>query len=147
MAVTTKLYVMAAELDYYAILQVHPRAETEVIEAAYRRLAIKYHPDINKSPEAAQRMKQINAAYEVLSDPQQRRAYDATRGRSSEGAFSTQAPVLQMDVRKLVRVLLTIAAIAISLGFMRLSPNIGLLMLVILLVLWTYSSVSKRRRW
>ena len=63
--------------DYYEILQVNPRAEPEVIHAAYLRLAKKYHPDINRDPQAAQRMKQINAAYEVLGDPSRRKDYDA----------------------------------------------------------------------
>ena len=65
--------------DYYAILQVDPKAEKEVIEAAYRRLAAKYHPDRNRSPEAAERMKQINAAYDILSNPEKRAAYDSIR--------------------------------------------------------------------
>ncbi|MFP4642600.1 MAG: DnaJ domain-containing protein, partial [Dehalococcoidia bacterium] len=74
--------------DYYAILQVHPRAEKEVIDAAYRKLAVRYHPDVSHSPNTADRMKQINAAYEVLSDPVKRAEYDSKRGMgpSSETA-------------------------------------------------------------
>ncbi|MCX5799662.1 MAG: DnaJ domain-containing protein, partial [Proteobacteria bacterium] len=49
--------------DYYEILQVHHLAEPEVIQAAYRKLAQKYHPDIDKSPAAVERMKKINIAY------------------------------------------------------------------------------------
>ncbi len=67
---------MTQEPDYYAILQVHPRAEQDVIDAAYRRLAAKYHPDVNPSPDATARMQQINAAHRVLSDPARRAAYD-----------------------------------------------------------------------
>ena len=67
--------------DYYEILQVDSRADPEVIHAAYLRLAKKYHPDISREPDAAQRMKEINAAYEVLSDPSRRREYDATAPR------------------------------------------------------------------
>ena len=66
--------------DYYRILQVDPDAEPEVIHAAYRRLASKYHPDVNPEPEAAERMAEINAAYGVLKDPEQRAAYDRARG-------------------------------------------------------------------
>ena len=62
--------------DYYSILQVSPNAESAVIEAAYRRLAWKYHPDVNKSPDASERMKVINEAYEVLGDPMRRAQYD-----------------------------------------------------------------------
>ncbi len=69
--------------DCYKILQVDPKAEPEVIEGAYRRLARKYHPDVNKHPDAAQRMKEINLAYEVLSDPQKRAAYDRSRAACS----------------------------------------------------------------
>ena len=68
--------------DYYAIIQVDHRAEKEVIEAAYRRLASKYHPDVDSSPGATERMKLINAAYEVLSDPAKRAAYDLRRAVS-----------------------------------------------------------------
>jgi hypothetical protein len=65
--------------DPYRTLQVQPSADLEAIKAAYRRLARLYHPDLNPRPEAAERMRAINAAYRVLSDPQQRAAYDAQR--------------------------------------------------------------------
>jgi DnaJ-class molecular chaperone len=68
-----------ANEDYYKILQVDPSAEPEVISAAYRRLAVKYHPDNNSSPDATPRMQRINEAYAVLSDPAQRATYDRTR--------------------------------------------------------------------
>lgn len=61
---------------HYQVLQVDPSAESEVVKAAYRRLADKYHPDKNKSPEAAARMAEINAAYAVLGDPLKRALYD-----------------------------------------------------------------------
>lgn len=61
---------------YYALLQVDPAAEPEVIESAYRRLARKYHPDVNPAPEAHRRMRAINEAYRVLSQPALRAAYD-----------------------------------------------------------------------
>ncbi len=66
--------------DYYAILQVSAHAEREVIDAAYRRLARKYHPDVDPGPDAADRMRDLNEAYEVLSDPGKRREYDRARG-------------------------------------------------------------------
>ena len=58
--------------DYYDILQVSPNAEQEVIEAAYRRLARKYHPDVNRDPNAADRMRELNEAYEVLGGASRR---------------------------------------------------------------------------
>jgi len=72
---------MQPEPDYYKILQVHPTAEPEVIEAAYRRLARKYHPDVNQDPAAAERMRDLNEAYDLLSDPNERSEYDQWRGR------------------------------------------------------------------
>src|SRR5262249_59337592 len=60
----------------YEILQVDPRAEPEVLEAAYRRLARKYHPDVSGTDDSAQRMKELNAAYQVLKDPVKRADYD-----------------------------------------------------------------------
>ena len=64
--------------NYYEILQVSPNAEPSVIIAAYRRLAQTYHPDKAKSPMVSARMADINEAYEVLSDPYRRAAYDRT---------------------------------------------------------------------
>lgn len=63
-------------MNYYKILQVSEEAELEVIEAAYKRLSFKYHPDRNKSPEAEVRMKDLNKAYSVLHNPTARREYD-----------------------------------------------------------------------
>jgi hypothetical protein len=85
--------------DYYAILQVHLRAEPEVIEAAYRRLSRKYHPDVSGEADAGQRMRELNEAFEVLSDPARRRAYD--RHRPFEGRpASTRMPVGFQDLLK-----------------------------------------------
>lgn len=65
------------ERDYYEILGVDRRASSEKIREAYRKLAFQYHPDRNRgNPEALEKMKQINEAYAVLSDPKKRRDYD-----------------------------------------------------------------------
>jgi curved DNA-binding protein CbpA len=80
---------MAIEPDPYKILQVDSEAEDEVIQAAYRRLAQKYHPDLAVGPEAAERMVAINAAWELLRTPDRRKAFD--RERRIAGARS-QAP-------------------------------------------------------
>lgn len=86
------------ELDAYKVLQVDPEAEDEVIQAAYRRLARKYHPDMAEGDEAAARMAAINAAWELIGEPDARAAYDQARlaeggmmGRSS-GAAGTGPP-------------------------------------------------------
>lgn len=62
--------------DLYDALGVGPDADADAIKKAYRRLARELHPDVNPDPEAQERFKQVSAAYEVLSDPQKRAAYD-----------------------------------------------------------------------
>lgn len=68
-----------AKPDFYEVLHIHPSAPPEVVRAAYRQLAQLYHPDKNPSPEATALMAQVNAAYEVLNDPEKRAAYDRER--------------------------------------------------------------------
>ena len=62
--------------DYYSTLGVGKNATDDEIKSAYRQLAKKYHPDLNKTPEAAEKFKEINEAYSVLSDKQKRANYD-----------------------------------------------------------------------
>jgi hypothetical protein len=87
---------MSTKADYYKILQVDPDAEPEVIAAVYRRLAAKYHPDVNRSSDAERRMKALNEAYEVLSSPQKRAQYDRERAaavvRLPRSTASERAP-------------------------------------------------------
>ena len=77
-----------SEPDPYKILQVDPEAEDEVIAAAYRRLARKYHPDTATGAEAVGRMAAINAAWEVLGNPKRRAAHDRQRALAAAIARS-----------------------------------------------------------
>ena len=63
--------------DFYEILDVPRTATQDEIQQAYRKLARQHHPDVNKDPGAEDRFKEISEAYDVLSDPQTRRRYDA----------------------------------------------------------------------
>ena len=75
------------QLDYYKVLGVDPGIETEKIKTAYRDLAFQYHPDRNQgNPAAAEKMKQVNEAYAVLSDPEKRRTYDDMRHQFGNAA-------------------------------------------------------------
>ncbi|MBR0457809.1 MAG: molecular chaperone DnaJ [Victivallales bacterium] len=66
-----------AEQDYYSILEINRNASQDEIKKAYRRLALKYHPDRNNGDKAAEeKFKQINAAYEVLGNEEKKRVYD-----------------------------------------------------------------------
>ena len=72
--------------DYYAALGVAPGAEEGEIRAAFRRLAREHHPDVNPRPDAAERFRALVTAYEVLSDPATRRAYDRRRRAGAPAA-------------------------------------------------------------
>ena len=70
-------------IDAYRILQVVPTAEQEVLNAAYRSLALKYHPDRDSSSTAARRMAELNAAYALVRDPASRSTFDAASRTSA----------------------------------------------------------------
>ena len=67
---------MANKRDYYEVLGLSKGASEDDIKKAYRKLAKKYHPDVNKASDAEEKFKEINEAYEVLSDPQKKATYD-----------------------------------------------------------------------
>ena len=77
---------MAEKRDYYEVLGIAKGASEDEIKKAYRKLAKKYHPDVNKAPDAEEKFKEINEAYEVLSDPQKRQTYDQFGFAGMDGA-------------------------------------------------------------
>ncbi len=78
---------MTAKRDYYEILGVGREASEDSIRKAYRQLAREYHPDVNKSPDAGDLFKEINEAYEVLTDRDKRTAYDRFGHAGVEGSL------------------------------------------------------------
>lgn len=67
---------MSAKRDFYQVLGVNRQASQEEIKKSFRRLARQYHPDVNRNSDAEARFKEINEAYEILSDPEKRSMYD-----------------------------------------------------------------------
>jgi molecular chaperone DnaJ len=76
-----------ADKNYYDILGVSKDASPDDIKSAYRRLAKKYHPDVNKEPDAAEKFKEVNEAYECLSDPNKKSNYDQFGSASGPQGF------------------------------------------------------------
>lgn len=90
--------------DYYKILGVSKNASQEEIKKAYRRLALKYHPDRNKgNKEAEERFKEINEAYAVLSDPEKRRQYDMLGAEGFQRRFTQEDIFRGFDFESIFR--------------------------------------------
>ncbi|MFH1306618.1 MAG: molecular chaperone DnaJ [Candidatus Micrarchaeota archaeon] len=81
---------MATKRDYYEILGVSKTASVNELKAAYRKLALKYHPDKNKSSDAEEKFKEISEAYAVLSNNEKRQAYDTFGHAGFDQRYSTE---------------------------------------------------------
>ena len=94
---------MAAEapFDPYAVLQVVPTCEPEVVHAAFRALALKYHPDRDPSRRAERRMAELNRAYDVLRDEASRARFDRSRRVTISGVSVATAPTGPAPFRSL----------------------------------------------
>ncbi len=95
-----------ATLNYYAVLEVSLQATSDEIKKSYRKLALQYHPDRNQgSREAEQKIREVNAAYEILGDPDARKAYDRLRmghvgpsvSRQEEEVDETPSPAVVLQ--------------------------------------------------
>ena len=126
-------------MDYYIILQVDPSADHEVIRAAYRSLAAKYHPDIDPSSEATERMKLLNAAYEVLSDPVKRMEHDMSR-------LEGQQQTVESTSTKYRPWRFLVPALIILLLLLRFSARLFLIAAVVFLVFWLLMNWQRQRQ-
>ena len=128
--------------DYYSILGCAPDADQTVIQAAYRALSKKHHPDVNKgSQESKERFQEIQEAYEILSDPTKRAYYDSMRSGVSGheyapgDSFPDDANLMSDELRKRWEVIeeyfSDVNDLAMRLG--EISPNLKLIFQLILL--------------
>jgi len=81
---------MSTKRDYYEVLGVSRNASKEEIKDAYRKLAMQYHPDRNKSPDAEEKFKEISEAYAVLSDDEKRQQYDLLGHAGFDQRYTTE---------------------------------------------------------
>jgi molecular chaperone DnaJ len=81
---------MASKRDYYEVLGVPRTASVDDIKDVYRKLAMQYHPDRNKAPEAEEKFKEISEAYAVLSDAEKRRQYDTLGHAGFDQRYTTE---------------------------------------------------------
>ena len=81
---------MAAKRDYYEVLGVSKKSSPDEIKQQYRKLALKFHPDRNKSSESGEHFKEISEAYAVLSDPEKKQIYDQQGHAGVDGRYSNE---------------------------------------------------------
>jgi len=87
---------MQTDKDFYKILRIDNTASEEQIRTSYRALVREYHPDVNSSPKSAETFREIQEAYEILGDPEQRRVYDRlieSEGKDKSSALSLRATI------------------------------------------------------
>lgn len=83
---------MASKRDFYEVLGVSKNASEAEIKSAYRKLARQHHPDVDKSPNSAEKFKELSEAYQVLSDPQKKKSYDQFGHAAFQGGGSGGNP-------------------------------------------------------
>ena len=80
---------MSAKRDYYEVLGVSKTSTTNEVKNQYRKLALKFHPDRNKSSEAPEHFKEISEAYAVISDPKKKQVYDQYGHAGVDGRYTS----------------------------------------------------------
>ena len=138
------------EIDYYEVLQVHPRASQEMIKKAYRTLMgeMRGHPDLGGDPEGA---KLINEAYSIVGDPDLRRAYDRARGVRDPRAPAAGPAGLDRANALFNKVLLTAMVVGAGMMLARVleNPALGLAdlvaMVAVLLRIWSQAAMTRGR--
>ncbi|KAI2552514.1 DnaJ heat shock protein family (Hsp40) member B5 [Homo sapiens] len=102
--------------DYYKILGIPSGANEDEIKKAYRKMALKYHPDKNKEPNAEEKFKEIAEAYDVLSDPKKRGLYDQY-GEEAAAPLGPSVALTQMTWMWMkMRTHLALSAVLASMG-------------------------------
>ena len=94
---------MTDRRDYYEVLDVSKDASKEEIKRAYRKLALKYHPDRNKAPDAESQFKEISEAYAVLSDDEKRSQYDRFGHAGINGRYTPEDMYGGVDFESIFR--------------------------------------------
>jgi len=86
---------MSSKRDYYEVLGVSKNANADEIKKVYRKLALQYHPDRNKAPDAEEKFKEISEAYAVLSDPEKRQLYDTYGHDGLSGRYASPEDIFR----------------------------------------------------
>lgn len=134
--------------DYYKILEIHPQASPEVMNKAYRALVQKFHPDqyhVSNKARMEERMREINEAYDILSDPSRREKYDRTY-ESLLSSSSTQS-LPKKGMGNILKWFVISVAVALVLGsglkFLLLNPLVRILVLIAI-VMFGYRTFVNR---
>jgi len=94
---------MASKRDYYEVLGVSKTSSMDEIKDAYRKLAMQYHPDRNKAPDAEEKFKELSEAYAVLSDPEKRSQYDQLGHAGFDQRYTTEDIFRGTDFESILR--------------------------------------------
>lgn len=112
--------------DYYKILNIDKNADTQSIKRAYRKLAMKYHPDVNKQKDAEEKFKDLTEAYAILSDKEKRKQYDSYGYRSMDG-YTQDELIKSVNMDNIFKGVKFVADLERNYGLVSRSIGIGLI--------------------